>query len=87
MLGGCQCWGILLRRHIVGQDPVVPTAGAGMGQEGGADFLLHILSSPSFAPSWETARHDCSIVVSAVNPNSGYQLLQGWGGVCLLSTG
>ena len=49
MLGSFQCWGILLHWHITGQDPVVLAAGVGMGE--GADFLSHILSSPSYAPS------------------------------------
>ena len=87
MLSSFQCWGILLRWHIVGQDPVVLAAGAGIGGRGPI-FLSQILSSPSYAPSLGTARHDCSIVVSAVNPNGSYQLLYGRGGVVFsLSTG
>ena len=49
-LGSFQCWGILLRWHIVGQGPVALAAGAGMGG-GGGDFLSQILSSPSYAAS------------------------------------
>ena len=78
MLGSFQCWGILLRWHIVGQDPVVLAAGVGMG-EGGWFFISHPIFSFLCPISWETARHDCSIVVSAVNPNGSYQLLQGGG--------
>ena len=52
MLGSFQCWGILLRWHIVGQDPVGLAAGAGMEwRGGGADLLSHFLSSLSYAPS------------------------------------
>ena len=50
MLGSFQCWDILLRWHIVGQDSVVLAAGAGMGERAVFYFLSHILCS-SYAPS------------------------------------
>ena len=40
ILGSFLCWGILLRLHVVGQDPVVLAAGAGMGVGGGLIFYL-----------------------------------------------
>ena len=42
VLGSCQCQGILLLLHIVGQGPAVLAAGA--GQMGYIFYIFHLLS-------------------------------------------
>ena len=51
MLGSFQCWDILLRWHIVGQDSVVLAAGAGIGERAVFSIFLSCILCSSYAPS------------------------------------
>ena len=78
MLGSFQCWGILLRWHIVGQGPVALAAGAGMG--GGWFFISDPIFSFLCPISWRRLDMTAVLWSQPLTPTTANSYYKGAGG-------